>query len=96
MSKRIKHKSPAVGHRLQTTDADLQATDRDALVRMSSQMYLIREFESRLLELITPKMQYAVNRTLAEIMGLREGWCCQVRGKLTLAMLRHAAERARA
>ena len=47
-------------------------------------------------DLITPKMQYAVNRTLAEIMGLREGWRCQARGKLTLAMLRHAAERARA
>ena len=51
VSKRIKHKSPAVCHWLQTTDADLQATDRDALVRMSSLMYLIREFESRLLEL---------------------------------------------
>jgi hypothetical protein len=32
-SKRIKHKFPAVCHRLQTTNADLQATDRDALVQ---------------------------------------------------------------
>jgi len=137
VSKLIPLDAPAVCHVLQVSDEDLLAVGRDDLVRMLALIYLIREFETKLLDLkdlelihgpvhtsigqeavaagvalalrksdligsthrahghflskalvhrapesyqplrnaITPEMQEAVNRTLAEIMGLRAGWC---------------------
>jgi 2-oxoisovalerate dehydrogenase E1 component len=137
MGKLVELKAPAVCHRLETSDADLQAIGRNDLVRMLALLYLIREFETRVLELkdadlihgpvhasigqeavaaavgvvlrrsdmvasthrahghflskalmyyapdgyrplrdgVTPNMQEAVDRTLAEIMGLQDGWC---------------------
>lgn len=137
MSKLVERKAPAVCHRLQTTDADLETIDRDDLIRMLLLSHLIREFETKVLSFkdadlvhgpvhasigqeavaaavavalrksdmiasthrahghflskaftyyapdgyrplqdsVTPEMQRVVNRTLAEIMGLRDGWC---------------------
>ncbi len=137
MSKWIKQEPPAVCSRLQVSEADLQVIDRDDLVRMLALLYLIREFETIVLDYkdaelihgpahtsvgqeavavavavvldkadmiasthrahghflskaflyyapngyqplrdpITADMQRAVNKTLAEIMGLRDGWC---------------------
>jgi 2-oxoisovalerate dehydrogenase E1 component len=131
------HKAPATCYRLTTSDADLQAIEADALIRMLALLHIVREFENRVLDLkeadlvhgpahtsvgqeavaaavavalrrndmigsthrahghflakaleyyapqdyaplrdgLTPPMQRAVNRTLAEIMGLRDGWC---------------------
>jgi len=133
----IEIKAPTVCHRLQVSDADLFSIARDDLVRMVALLYLIREFETKVLDLkdadlvhgpvhasigqeavaaavavvlrktdmmgsthrahghflskafmhyapdgyqplqdpITPHMQEAVDRTLAEIMGLNDGWC---------------------
>ena len=124
-------------YRLEATQADLESIDHVDLRRMLILIYLVREFETRLLELkdedlvhgpvhasigeeavaagvatalrksdlvasthrahghflckalayyapddydplrdgFTPPMQRAVERTLAEIMGLRDGWC---------------------
>ncbi len=137
MAQLIEQKAPAACHWLQVSDADLLSIARDDLVRMVALLYLIREFETKVLDLkdadlvhgpvhasigqeavaaavavvlrktdmmgsthrahghflskafmyyapdgyqplrdpITPPMQEAVNRTLAEIMGLRDGWC---------------------
>ena len=137
MSKLIELAPPAVCRKLETSDADLQAIDRDDLVHMLLLLYLVREFEAKVLELkdadlvhgpvhasigqeavaaavavalrksdmvasthrahghflskalmyyapdgyrplqdpITLEMQETVDRTLAEIMGLRDGWC---------------------
>jgi 2-oxoisovalerate dehydrogenase E1 component len=137
LSKLVEQKAPAVCHRLEVSEEDLRAIAGDDLVRMLFLLYLIREFETRVLELkdadlihgpvhasigqeavavavavvlrkpdmvasthrahghflskafmyyapdgyqplrdpIAPQMQTAVNRTLAEIMGLRDGWC---------------------
>ncbi|HUV89443.1 MAG TPA: thiamine pyrophosphate-dependent enzyme [Anaerolineae bacterium] len=137
MSRLTEQKPPAVCHRLETSDTDWRAIEGDALVRMLLLLHLIREFETRVLELkdedlvhgpvhasigqeavaagaaaallksdmiasthrahghllakaliyyapegyhplrepFTPPMQQAVHKTLAEIMGLREGWC---------------------
>jgi 2-oxoisovalerate dehydrogenase E1 component len=137
MSKLVEQKAPATCHRLEVTDADLQAIEQNDLVRMLILLYLIREFEATVLALkdeelvhgpvhasigqeavaaavavalrksdliasthrahghflskafiyyapddyqplrdpITPEMQRAVDKTLAEIMGLRDGWC---------------------
>jgi len=137
VAKLIKKDAPAVCNALQVSDEDLMAIGRDDLVRMLALIYVIREFEIRLLDLkdadlihgpvhasvgqeavaagvavalrksdmigsthrahghflskalvhyapsgyqpltdlITPTMQEAVNKTMAEIMGLRDGWC---------------------
>jgi len=137
VSKLTKKKAPAVCNVLQVSDEDLLAIGRHDLVTMLALLYLIREFETKLLDLkddelihgpvhtsvgqeavaagvavamrksdmigsthrahghflakalmyyapegyeplrdlITPDMQEAVNKTLAEIMGLRAGWC---------------------
>jgi len=137
LSKWIEQKAPAVCHQLQVSDTDLQTIDPDDLVRTLALLYLIREFETVVLELkdedlghgpvhasigqeavavavavalsksdmiasthrahghflskaftyyapdgyrplrdpITPEMQRAVDKTLAEIMGLRDGGC---------------------
>ncbi len=128
---------PGVSQRLEVTEEDWNAIGSGDLIRMLELVYLIREFETAVLDLkdedlingpahtsigqeaiaaaaavvlrksdmvgsthrahghflskafvyyapdgyqplrdaITPAMQRAVNRTLAEIMGLREGWC---------------------
>jgi len=137
MSELVRQGIPAVCHRLETSDADLQTIEQGHLVQMLALLHLIREFETRLLDLkdadlvhgpvhasigqegvaaavavalrksdmiasthrahghflskaivyhapdgysplrdaITPQIQEVVNRTLAEIMGLRDGWC---------------------
>ena len=137
MTNRFNVNAPAQCTRLQTTEADLAAADKDDLVRMLGLLCLIREFETRLLELkdadlvhgpvhasigqeavaagvavalrpsdligsthrahghflakaftcyagegyqplrdpLPPAAQECVDRTLAEIMGLRDGWC---------------------
>jgi len=129
--------APAVCSRLEVSDSDLMEVKHDALVRMLWMIYLVRRFETTVLDLkdadlvhgpvhtsvgqeavaaaiaevlhkddmvgsthrahghfvtkalayyapqgyqplrdaITPEMQTAVDRTLAEIMGLRDGWC---------------------
>jgi len=128
---------PATCRRLEVLEADLRAIDAGDMARMSFLLHLIRQFETRVLELkdadlihgpvhvsigqeavaaatavvlrktdliasthrahghflakavtcyapdgyhplrdpFTAEMQRAVDRTLAEIMGLREGWC---------------------
>jgi 2-oxoisovalerate dehydrogenase E1 component len=137
VTKWIERKAPAVCRELQVGEEDLRAIGRDDLVRMLMLLYLIRGFETTVLELkdadlihgpvhasigqeavaaavavalcksdmvasthrahghflskaflyyapddfqplrdpITPGMQEAVDKTLAEIMGLRDGWC---------------------
>ena len=137
MSQLIKRKVPAVCRAFQVSTEDYQAIGKDDLARMLALLYLVREFETKLLDLkdenlihgpvhtsigqegiaagmatalrktdmvgsthrahghflskafmyyapegyqplrdaVTPKMQEAVNRTLAEIMGLKDGWC---------------------
>ena len=137
MSTLIAQQPPATCLRLETSDEDLLALDRDDLIRMLILLYLVREFETKLLDLkdqelvhgpvhtsigqeavaaavslglrktdlvasshrahghflskaflhyapdnyqplrddVTPDMQMAVDRTLAEIMGLKAGWC---------------------
>lgn len=137
MSKLIAQEAPATCHRLEASDEDLRSIEKDDQVWMLFLLHLIREFESRLLDLesmdlihgpvhssigqeavaaavattlqksdmigsthrahghflskavvyyapddynaladdITSDMQEAINKTLAEIMGLRAGWC---------------------
>lgn len=137
MAKQVQLPPPAVCNRLEVTEGDLQHIERDDLVRMLGLCYLVREFETTVLDLkdadlvhgpahtsvgqeavaaalavvlrkddmvgsthrahghfvskalmyyapdgyqplrdpITPAMQEAIDRTLAEIMGLRDGWC---------------------
>jgi len=137
VAKLIARDAPAVCNALQVSDDDWLAIGRDDLVRMLWLLYMIREFEIRLLDLkdadlihgplhtsvgqeavaagvgaalrrsdmigsthrahghflskalmhyapesyrplkdlITPRMQEAVNKTMAEIMGLKDGWC---------------------
>lgn len=137
MSKLIAQEAPATCHRLEVSDEDLRSIEKDDQVWMLFLLHLIREFESRLLDLegmdlihgpvhssigqeavasavattlhksdmigsthrahghflskavvyyapddynaladdITSDMQEAINKTLAEIMGLRPGWC---------------------
>jgi len=137
MSKLVERQAPATCYEVQVSDEDYLAIGKDNLVRMLALVYLIRDFESIVLDLkdenlvhgpahtsigqeavaaavamtlqredkiasthrahghflskafmyyapdgyhplqqpITAEMQRAVNKTLAEIMGLREGWC---------------------
>jgi 2-oxoisovalerate dehydrogenase E1 component len=137
MVKRIAQAAPAQCHALEVTDEDVLAVGREDLARLTWLLYLVREFETVVLDMkdanlvngpahtsvgqeavaagmavalrktdlvgsthrahghflakammyyaptgyqplreaITSKMQEATNRTLAEIMGLREGWC---------------------
>jgi len=137
MSKLVRQKAPAVCRALQVSAEDYQGIGKDDLARMLALLYLVREFETKLLDLkdenlihgpvhtsigqeaiaagmatvlrktdmvgsthrahghflskafmyyapegfqplrdsLTPKMQEAVSRTLAEIMGLKDGWC---------------------
>ena len=137
MANRIEQKAPAVCHKLETFDDDAGTIEDRDLVRMLLLMYLIREFEVKVLEFkdvdlvhgpvhasigqeavaaavavalrkpdmiasthrahghflskafvyyapddyyplrdpVTAEMQEAVDKTLAEIMGLKDGWC---------------------
>ena len=137
MTQLIEQKAPAVCHAMRVFEEDYRAVGKDDLARMLALLYLIREFETTLLDLkdenlihgpvhtsigqeavaagvatalrktdmvgsthrahghflskalmyyapegfqplrdpITPKMQEAINKTLAEIMGLKDGWC---------------------
>ena len=137
MSRRIEQRPPAACHALEVDEGDLRAIDRADLERMAFLLYLVRDFETAVLDLkdadlihgpahtsvgqeavaagmavalrkgdmvgsthrahghfvskaamyyapdgylplrhgVTPPVQEAVNRTLAEIMGLYEGWC---------------------
>ncbi|MCE5258048.1 MAG: thiamine pyrophosphate-dependent enzyme [Chloroflexi bacterium] len=137
MARLIPLSAPAACNRLEVSDSDLASIERDALVRMLWLVYLVRDFETAVLDLkdadlvhgpahtsvgqeavaaaiaevlrkddmvgsthrahghfvakalayyapegfqplrdaLTPAMQIAVDRTLAEIMGLRDGWC---------------------
>jgi len=137
MPKLIAQAAPAICHRLEVSDADLLAIERNDLIDMLFYLYTIRAFEVELLKLkdeelihgpvhasigqeavaaavaaaldrpdmiasthrahghflskalayyapqghqplrdgVTPDMQRAIDRTLAEIMGLAEGWC---------------------
>jgi len=137
VSELIPKEAPAACNLLKVSDEDLLAISRDDLARMLLLLYLIREFETRLLDLkdvelihgpvhasigeeavaagvavalrksdmvgsthrahghflskaimyyapdgyqpltdpFTAEMQQAVNKTLAEIMGLKVGWC---------------------
>jgi 2-oxoisovalerate dehydrogenase E1 component len=137
MSQWIPQPPPATCHRLEVSEQDLHAIPTDDLQRMTLLLYLIRDFELKVLDLkdadlvhgpahtsigqeavaaaaavvlrktdmlgsthrahghflskallyyapdgyhplrdpVTPAMQEAVNRTLAEIMGLKDGWC---------------------
>ncbi|NLG52105.1 MAG: thiamine pyrophosphate-dependent dehydrogenase E1 component subunit alpha, partial [Chloroflexi bacterium] len=137
MSKLVERQAPATCYEVQVSDEDYLAIGKDDLVRMLALVYLIRDFESIVLDLkdenlvhgpahtsigqeavaaavstilqkrdkvasthrahghflskafmyyapdgyqplqqpISAEMQNAVNKTLAEIMGLREGWC---------------------
>ena len=133
----IEVRPPAVCSKLEPSDCDLGSVDREDLVRMLFLIYLVRDFEARVLELkeadlihgpahssigqeavaagvgvalrradmvgsthrahghflckaltyyapdgysplaheFTPRMQGVVDKTLAEIMGLKAGWC---------------------
>src|SRR5512137_1183978 len=51
MSKLIEQRPPATCLRLETTDEDLLALDHDDLIGMLNLLYLIREFETKLLDL---------------------------------------------
>ncbi|NLF01499.1 MAG: MFS transporter [Anaerolineales bacterium] len=137
MSELIKQEPPAVCYRLAVSDADALAVPARELACMLELIYLVREFETALLDLkdadlvhgpvhasigqeavaagvalalrrsdliasthrahghflskalayygppdydprehaFSAKMQWVVNRTMAEIMGLRDGWC---------------------
>ncbi len=137
MSELTRQELPAACYRLDPTEEDRASVGRLDLIRMLTLIYLVREFETRLIELkdedlvhgpvhvsigqeavaagvavaldkadlvasthrahghflskalayyapdgydplrdgLLPAMQTAVDRTLAEIMGLREGWC---------------------
>jgi 2-oxoisovalerate dehydrogenase E1 component len=133
----MRQEPPAVCYRLKVSDADWETIPPRELAGMLALIYLVREFETALLDLkdedlvhgpvhasigqeavaagvalalrrsdliasthrahghflskalvyyapagydprehaFTPRMQWAIERTLAEIMGLREGWC---------------------
>ena len=137
MSRRIEQRPPAACHALEVDENDLRGIDRAELERMTFLLYLVRDFETAVLDLkdadlihgpahtsvgqeavavgmaaalrkadmvgsthrahghfvskavmyyapdgylplqhgVTAPVQDAVNRTLAEIMGLYEGWC---------------------
>jgi 2-oxoisovalerate dehydrogenase E1 component len=137
MSTRVELRPPAICHRLETTEEDVRGIEKRDLAQMLFLLYLIREFETLVLQLkdadlvhgpvhasigqeavaagvavalrksdliasthrahghflskalmyycpddydplqtlITEPMQRAVDKTLAEIMGLRDGWC---------------------
>lgn len=137
MSELIKQDPPATCYKLQVSTEDWKSISRDDLLRMLLLLYLVRDFETKVLDFkeadlvhgpahtsigqeavaagvaaalrktdlmgsthrahghfiskaflyyapdgyqplrdpITPKMQEAVNKTLAEIMGLKDGWC---------------------
>ncbi|MDF1515828.1 MAG: thiamine pyrophosphate-dependent enzyme, partial [Anaerolineae bacterium] len=137
MSTLTKQPAPAICYQLETSDTDLASISTLEINRMLMLLHLIREFETKLLELkdadlvhgpvhasigqeavaaavavalrksdmvasthrahghflskawmyyapddydpltaaFTPQMQNAVNKTLAEIMGLKDGWC---------------------
>ena len=137
MSRLVRQDAPGACYRFEPDDEDLESIGRLELLRMLNMIYLVREFEVRLLELkdedlvhgpvhasigqeavaagvasalcrrdlvssthrahghflckalayyapdaydplrdgLTIEMQGAIDRTLAEIMGLREGWC---------------------
>ena len=51
MAKLIRKEPPAVCNSLEVSDEDLLAIGRDDLVRMLALIYVIREFEIRLLDL---------------------------------------------
>ncbi|MHB1296585.1 MAG: alpha-ketoacid dehydrogenase subunit alpha/beta [Anaerolineae bacterium] len=137
MSKFVELKPPASCRELQVTEEDVRGIPRDDLVRMAALLYLVRDFETQVLDFkdadlvhgpahtsvgqeavaaaaavvlrktdlmgsthrahghflsklfmyrapdgyqplkdpLSPSMQEGVNRTLAEIMGLADGWC---------------------
>lgn len=146
MSELIPQEAPATCNVFRTTDEDLETVAREDAIRMLNLIYLVREFESRLLDLqelglingpvhtchgqeaisaaaavalqksdlictshrphgdflakavayyapedhhplrdpLTPPMQEAVDKTLAEILGLAEGWCAGRGGSMHL------------
>ena len=137
MPEYVRQPSPADCYKLQVSDQDTLAIGKDDLVRMLALLYLVRDFETKVLDFkdidlvhgpahtsvgqeavaagvavvlrktdlmgsthrahghfvskafmyyapdgyqplrdpITAKMQEVVNKTLAEIMGLKDGWC---------------------